>query len=97
MYNKIIRGTTYNNILRDKKMMNNILENKFIELNENEKETLNGGNGWWDASMIGICAVGGGIIGGVVGGAFTAGAGTGAGFAIGSHYAAIGCTAIRYL
>ena len=47
--------------------------------------------------MIGICAVGGGIIGGVVGGAFTAGAGTGAGFAIGSHYAAIGCTAIRYL
>ena len=86
MYNKIIRGTTYNNILGDKKMMNNILENKFIELNENEKETLNGGNGWWDASMIGI-----------VGGAFTAGAGTGAGFAIGSHYAAIGCTAIRYL
>ncbi len=97
MYNKIIRDTTYNNILGDKKMMNNILENKFIELNENEKETLNGGNGWWDASMIGICAAGGGIIGGIVGGAFTAGAGTGAGVALGSHYAAIGCTAIRYL
>ena len=32
------------------------LENKLIELNENEKETLNGGNGRWDASMIGICA-----------------------------------------
>ena len=73
-------------------MMNNILENKFIELNENEKEILNGGDGWWDASMIGICA-----IGGVIGGAFTAGAGTGAGVALGSHYAAIGCTAIRYL
>ena len=36
-------------------------------------------------------------IGGLIGGAFTAGAGTGAGVALGSHYAAIGCTAIRYL
>ena len=47
--------------------------------------------------MIGICAVGGGIIGGIVSGLFTAGTATGAGFAISSHYAAIGCTAIRYL
>lgn len=97
MYNKIIRGTTYNNKLGDKRMMNNISEQKFTELNKKEQEKLNGGDGWWDATMIGICAVGGGAIGGIVGGLITAGAGTGAGFAIGSHYAAIGCTAIRYL
>lgn len=78
-------------------MMNNILEQKFTELNKKEQEKLNGGDGWSDAGTIGMCAVGGGIIGGIVSGLFTGGAATGAGFAIGSHYAAIGCTAIRYL
>lgn len=35
-------------------MMNNILEQKFTELNKKEQEKLNGGDGWWDATMIGM-------------------------------------------
>ena len=40
---------------------NRVYTDTFTELNENEKEILNGGDGWWDASMIGICAIGGGL------------------------------------